>query len=46
MSLAVCVPINSLYPVRMILVGADAKFVGSKVDPERVIVTQHMPERS
>ena len=46
MSIAVCVPMNSLYPVRMITTRGDAKFVGSGVDPERAIVTKYMPETS
>jgi hypothetical protein len=44
MSIAACVPMISLYPVRMITAGVDARFVGSRVDPERVIVTKYMPE--
>lgn len=46
MSIAVCMPMNSLYPVRMIAALGDAKFVGSRVDPKRVIVTKYMPETS
>ena len=46
MSIAVCVPMGSLYPVRVITVRVYAKFVGSRVDPERVIVTKHRPQRS
>lgn len=46
MSIAVYVPMNSLCPVCMITAGGGAKFVGSRVDPKRVIVTKYMPETS